>query len=550
MAELDDSQLVTWATDGDNDAFTGIVRRYRSMVYGYCYHRTGSFEDARDLAQDTFIRAYTRLSQIRDAAKLGAWLRTIAANLCNRWIETRREVSSVEVWIEEPRQQPPHAAVVREALANLPENERLAVVLHYVDGYSYGDIAGFLEISKPAVRGRLYRGREMLRTEMLKMTEETFGENRLDEEFVIDSVGAAIQEAADAYNLRRDKGLSRRKTDEAARLLDGPPGRQIRDPVALGNAFMGLATREDVLGEQDRAQRHSDRARALFQQAGDRDGAEALRAGDAYGQLKAGDLAAAHRGFSEAADYWLRRRAEGTQCNDYEYVAAVRALESLGFDTARSSMLSFLCGVSWFVREDAQLLAYEGVAFGFSDKDYPARVGSHQGPPPCPTPLPLVLVRDEPEVGDSLTFVNRDNPRFVSSDGHAEESVLESLTETVTTPAGTFRNCAFTSSRVFASDQCDGEPVASRKLWLAPGVGIVRVTYQDVGEDANTLEMASYSVQRSDDLVPLAVGNWWKWRWIEGEEQHGLRTEYYKGIVEETSNTRFLAAQYWFCVRR
>jgi hypothetical protein len=73
--------------------------------------------------------------------------------------------------------------LVRQALSSLPNNERLALVMYYVNGLSYGEIADFLEISPAAVRGRLYRGRDMLKKEVLEMTRETFESNRLDPEF-------------------------------------------------------------------------------------------------------------------------------------------------------------------------------------------------------------------------------------------------------------------------------------------------------------------------------------------------------------------------------
>ena len=230
MESIEGTQLIKAASSGDAEAFTELVRLYRDMVYGYCYHRTGSFEDARDLAQDTFVRAYTSLHQLRDHSKLSAWLRRIAANACARWYERRRETAAEIPDEPEPARQSIASEYVREALSSLPDNEQLAVVLHYVNGYSYSDIAGFLEVSKDAVRGRLYRGREMLKAEVLRMTRDAFDENRLDEKFVVDAVKTAVDEAANAYNELQDKELSRKKTDEAAALVDNvkPDGSKTR----------------------------------------------------------------------------------------------------------------------------------------------------------------------------------------------------------------------------------------------------------------------------------------------------------------------------------
>ncbi len=71
--ERTDTQLVSGAASGDSRAFAELVRRYRGPVYGYCFSRTGSFEDARDLCRDTFVRAYGRLGQPAVTAELVAF---------------------------------------------------------------------------------------------------------------------------------------------------------------------------------------------------------------------------------------------------------------------------------------------------------------------------------------------------------------------------------------------------------------------------------------------------------------------------------------------
>lgn len=541
MDRTDLAQLVSLAAKGDADAYAEIVRRYRDHVYGYCYHLTGSFEDARDLSQDAFVRAYTRLGQLREPDKLGAWLRKIAANLCARWAESRRETPVERIEPDETPRESPRAVAVREALSSLPDNERLAVVLKYVNGYSYDDIAGFLEVSTDAVRGRLHRGRKMLKAEVLKMTRETFDDNKLDEKFVIEAVRAAIAEAMDAYNLRGDKDLSRSKTDEAAALVDKVSGSKIEDPTALGRALLSVGSRELIMGDKSRAEEHWNRAKALFEHAGDQDGLAEWRSNIAYQRLGEGDLASAHRLYIEVEEHWRRRRLEQPGVVGYGFLAAARALESLGLDTNWDLVVSFMAGDCDFEREDSQTIQYGGYCLGFSKDSYPARVRTRLGPPFGPTPPPLVLIKHEPVVGDKLRFVNNEN-------GRSEESVLESLSETVTTPAGTFTNCAHSSSRIFATKDWTADVVATRELWLAPGVGPVRIAYQTVGEAMDASELVSYHIDTpSADFVPLAIGNWWKWRWIEGEEEFGFRTEECKEIVAQEAN-RWACATYAFAV--
>jgi RNA polymerase sigma-70 factor (ECF subfamily) len=178
-----DAELVKRAKAGDDDAFAEMVDRYRDAVYGYCYWRVGNFEDARDLSQETFIRAYTHLSQLHSGKKLAAWLRRIAERVCSRWLSGQREIPVETVPEGGSPSLSPQAELTRQAMASLPDKERLALVMHYINGYSYDEIAGFLDTTKGAVRSRLQRGREMLRKGVLAMVEESFRYHRLDDAF-------------------------------------------------------------------------------------------------------------------------------------------------------------------------------------------------------------------------------------------------------------------------------------------------------------------------------------------------------------------------------
>lgn len=537
----DDGQLIVRAIDGDAGAFTEIVRRHRDMVYGYCYHRTGSFEDARDLAQDTFVRAYTSLRQLRDHTKLAAWLRRIAADLCTRWHERRREVASELPDQPEPEHRSAASECVGEALANLPEKERLAVVLHYVNGYSYGDIAGFLEVTKAAVRGRLHRGRELFKAEVLKMTRDAFDENRLDEKFVVEAVRRAVDESRRAYMLC-DKALSREKTDEAAALLDGIDPEEIKDPVAFADALLDVGFQEIVHNELDRYRDHYARAKMLMEKAGSADGIERWRAAVAFERLASRDLVAAQELYTQVGDYWRRRAPDVPDAINYAHTATGPGLKAVLEATAGGAeLVHFAAWEGAFLREDEQVLQAGGKCMlGVWEEAYPERLRSYP-PQSWPTLLPMVLIRDKPEQGDNLRFVNNGT--------QAEESVFETLSDTVATPAGTFQNCARSVSRVFESDRWEGEVVAQRQLWISPSVGVVKATHQAADGPRDTSELIAYHIEeQSDAYIPLAVGNWWKYRWVEGEGELGFRTELYMEIVAR-DGYRFPTIQYSFCVR-
>ncbi len=187
-----DGQLVARAREGDGEAFGALVDRYRDMVYGLGYHLSGDFEAARDLAQEAFVQAFVKLSQLREPAKFAGWLRTIATNL-HRAQGRRRQVSTVALEAAADRADAPPPSetrvVVREALARLRGPERLALTLAYVDGYSQAEIAGFLGVRTETVKTRLARARQHLRTEVVAMVRDSFGANQLSETFRKDVIG-------------------------------------------------------------------------------------------------------------------------------------------------------------------------------------------------------------------------------------------------------------------------------------------------------------------------------------------------------------------------
>ena len=192
---LTSRQLIERARGGDRQAFGDLVERYRDMVYGLGYHLTGDFESARDLAQEAFVQAYLRLGQLRDPDRFSGWLRQIATNVY-RNLHRRREVT--RVGLEEAGELPDtrHPSeievVVREALSKLREPERLALTLHYIDGYSHGEIGEFLSVRPETVKTRLARARQHLRKEVMAMVEDTFEKKKLPEEFTEETVTAVM----------------------------------------------------------------------------------------------------------------------------------------------------------------------------------------------------------------------------------------------------------------------------------------------------------------------------------------------------------------------
>ncbi|MBX6341752.1 MAG: sigma-70 family RNA polymerase sigma factor [Thermomicrobiaceae bacterium] len=178
--EPSDEALVARARDGDLRAFNLLVERYERVVYALCLRMLRDGPAAEDAAQDTFIRAYTSLDQFQ-GAHLRAWLLRIATNRCYDLLRARarRPADSLEAEAEEPGRgleieahasDPVEEAARRElqarleaALARLPADQRLVVLLHDVHGYQYDEIAEITGVALGTVKSRLSRGRASLR---------------------------------------------------------------------------------------------------------------------------------------------------------------------------------------------------------------------------------------------------------------------------------------------------------------------------------------------------------------------------------------------------
>lgn len=185
LAEI--GSLVERARGGELSAFDELVRRFQDMAVGYAYSLLGELPLAQDAAQEAFLAAYRDLAALRDPAAFPGWLRRIVFKHCDR-IARRRPPpmlpldAAVSV---DPRPDPAAAALsrelrlqVREAVAGLPDGERVATTLFYMGGYSHAELAAFLDLSLSAVKSRLYSARKRLRERMIEMVKDTLHEER------------------------------------------------------------------------------------------------------------------------------------------------------------------------------------------------------------------------------------------------------------------------------------------------------------------------------------------------------------------------------------
>ena len=181
----DENLWISRARQVDDQAFAQLVEAYQRPVFNVCYRLLGDPAEAEDAAQETFIRAYTRLNSYDPTRKFSSWLLAIASHHCIDRLRRRRFglVSWDDLppwrWLSDPDPQPEELTLRHEAqrqaqqlLDRLPPDYRAAVVLRYWHDLSYEEIAQALDATLPAIKSRLFRARQMM-AEAAAQTENT-----------------------------------------------------------------------------------------------------------------------------------------------------------------------------------------------------------------------------------------------------------------------------------------------------------------------------------------------------------------------------------------
>jgi RNA polymerase sigma-70 factor (ECF subfamily) len=176
MASLeaaDDKALVAAFLDGQREAFDVIVERHRRHVYQLCFRFMGNHEDASDLAQDVFVRAFKGLRNFKNESSLGTWLYRVAVNVClNRRALKRPETElldptqHIDTRLDSPLDKvlrDEKAAVVRSAIDRLPPKQRATLVLRVYQDLSHEEIARVLGSSVGAVKANFFHALGNLR---------------------------------------------------------------------------------------------------------------------------------------------------------------------------------------------------------------------------------------------------------------------------------------------------------------------------------------------------------------------------------------------------
>jgi RNA polymerase sigma-70 factor, ECF subfamily len=169
----DDRELLTRCKGGDRAAFEQLVLKYQDRIYNLCRHMLQDADDARDAAQDVFIKAYGNLKGYRPEASLYTWIYRIAVNTCLDYNKKSRpetfdeesEVDNVASSKPSPErlyQSKETGRLIEAALQKLPKKLRAAIVLKEIEELSYEEIADTLDTSVGTVKSRISRAREEL----------------------------------------------------------------------------------------------------------------------------------------------------------------------------------------------------------------------------------------------------------------------------------------------------------------------------------------------------------------------------------------------------
>ena len=180
-----DEELVARSIGGDAESFNQLILRWERPIYALAYRTIGREEDARDVCQETFLRAFRALPGFRGQAKFSSWLYRIALNLCHDWVRRQRRAPIVQLpegvdpvdlaaagqpteSIEDLVSRKELSEAVAEAMTLLPEEQRTAIILKEYHGMTFQEIAELQGCPLSTVKTRLYQGLTVLRRHLEK----------------------------------------------------------------------------------------------------------------------------------------------------------------------------------------------------------------------------------------------------------------------------------------------------------------------------------------------------------------------------------------------
>ena len=187
MTREREAAIINAVLDGDSNAYELLVREYEKNVYNLALRMTGNSEDAYDMSQEAFIKAYSSLSSFRGDSKFSVWLYRIVSNVCLDFLRSRNRRATVSLSVENDEGEEveldiadeassPQALLdrsltrdaVRRGLQALPPDHREILLLREIQGLSYDEIAETLDLEVGTVKSRIFRARKKLCAFLIK----------------------------------------------------------------------------------------------------------------------------------------------------------------------------------------------------------------------------------------------------------------------------------------------------------------------------------------------------------------------------------------------
>jgi len=179
---VDEKKLIKQSISGDVSSFEQLINQYQKMAYNVAYRIMGNEEDAKDMTQEALIKVYKKLKSFRMDASFSTWLYRIVMNTCKDELrkkkmkvvsidqsfdtgdgEVQMDLEDEKLGPEDKLIQKETQTMVQEALNQLPEANRIVLVLRDIEGMSYDEISEVLQLPKGTVKSRINRGRQGLK---------------------------------------------------------------------------------------------------------------------------------------------------------------------------------------------------------------------------------------------------------------------------------------------------------------------------------------------------------------------------------------------------
>ncbi len=176
MERLTDEELVACCRKGQKQAFEILVKRYEKQIFSLAFRLGGDYDEARDLAQESFLRIYQELPRYDEKRKFFPWMYRVAHNTCLNTLNRRpknrvffEDVGEPPAALQDSADSPEvsyerqeTAELVRQALQQMPDQFRIPLMLKYMEGLSYQEISQRMDLPVSTIETRLHRGRKLL----------------------------------------------------------------------------------------------------------------------------------------------------------------------------------------------------------------------------------------------------------------------------------------------------------------------------------------------------------------------------------------------------